>query len=547
MKIRVKLLVIIICLGIQYNYGQQNDKPKLIVGIVVDQMRAEYLYRFQDNYTEKGFKRLMSEGFNVKNAHYNYTPTATGPGHASIYTGTTPTNHGIVNNDWFSREFDKQIYCAEDRTVRLVDTPIDQTVMDSIGFRSPKNLRTTTITDELKLFTNGRSKVIGISLKDRGAIFPAGHLADAAYWFNNNNGDFVTSSYYMEHLPDWLVRFNNNKKADSLLNLVWEPFLTIENYTNSGVDNAIFEKVYKGKKSSTFPYNLKTLRKDNGNFALLTQVPQGNSLLTKLAIETIKSENLGQGKETDFLTISYSSSDYVGHHFGIRSKEVEDTYVRMDREIAILLETLDQQVGKGNYILFLTADHGASDSPLFLESIKLPGKFYAPAKIKKNLNIYLSQTFGAADYIAFFDKIQVYFNNTETPKELVIEKAVTFLKTVEGVKEIFVPKASKFNVNSTIQAIIKNSYFPKNSGDILYHMYSGWMEERAYGTTHGTVYTSDTHVPLLWYGFNIPKGETIKAHTITQIAPTLSMLLNIPLPNASSKNPIEELFETTKK
>lgn len=544
----MRLFFILCFLSLNVLYAQQEKKPKLVVGIVIDQMRAEYLYRFQNNYSEEGFKRLLKEGFNVKNTHYNYIPTATGPGHASIYTGTTPENHGIVNNDWYDRALKKMTYCAVDTTVTLVDSDKKQTHSFTTGKRSPRNLKTTTITDELKLFSNGRSKIIGISLKDRGAIFPAGHLADVAYWYNIENGNFVSSTYYTKQLPEWLIAFNNTHRADSLLNLTWNTFLPIDKYINSGTDNATFEKVYEGRETPVLPYNLKKLRKDNGNFKLIAEVPYGNTLITQLAAEAIKKENLGQGKETDFLTISYSATDYVGHYFGIRSKEVEDTYVRMDREIALLLKTLDKEVGTNNYTLFLTADHGASDNPHFLKQSRLPGKFYSPKKIKEELNTYLSREFGESDYIAFIDKTQVYFNKMTTPKELIIKKAASFLKTIKGVKAVFTPNVPERSLyKNNIQNVINNSFYLENSGDILMHFHSGWMVERPYGTTHGTMYTSDTHVPLLWYGHNIPKGETVKKYVITQIAPTLSMLLNIPLPNSSNSSPIEELFKTIKK
>lgn len=524
--------------------AQQVNKPKLMVGIIIDQMRYEYLFRFQDNYTEDGFKKLMRDGFNVKNTHYNYVPTATGPGHASVYTGTTPTNHGIVANDWYSRELGKIINCTEDSSVFLVDNSgIEKDSKYADYSRSPKNEKTTTITDELKLFTNKRSKVIGLSLKDRGAILPAGHLANTAYWYNSKNGNIITSTYYSDKLPNWLLAFNNQKKADSLLNLVWKPLLSIEKYTNSDNDDARFEKIFKGSTNSTFPYNLNELRKKNGDYAFLIDVPYGNTLLTQLVEATIKGEQLGKGKETDFLTISYSSTDYIGHNFGIRSKEIEDTYVRMDREIASLLKILDKEVGKGNYTLFLTSDHAASDSPDYLKSNNLPGKFYNLKIIKDSLNNSLSREFGPDNYIYYTDKTQIYFAPSKIPKEKLIKHSLEYLKTLEGVKEIFAPGFSEWNIeNSTIGDIIKNSYNPISSGDIFLHFYSGWMEERKFGTTHGNAYTSDNHVPLLWYGAMIPNGSSIDYHSITQIAPTISFLLDIPLPNASNSNPIEELF-----
>jgi predicted AlkP superfamily pyrophosphatase or phosphodiesterase len=545
MKINSLLYSFIFTLLSQISFSQQQDKPKLIVGIVIDQMRAEYLYRFQGNYAEDGFKRLLREGFNVKNTHYNYIPTATGPGHTSIYTGTTPVNHGIVSNDWYNRELGRSIYCAEDSTVFLVDHLGVQKDKKFKNFsRSPKNNLTTTITDELKLFTNQRSKVIGVSLKDRGAIFPSGHLANAAYWYNPNNGHFVTSSYYMNKLPQWLIKFNNKKKSDSLLNQTWKTLLPIEKYIHSEIDDRSFEKKFKGKQLSIFPYDLKTLRKENGNYKLITHVPQGNTLLTELVKATIKGENLGRNETTDFLTISYSSTDYVGHNFGIRSKELEDTYIRMDREIALLLKDLDTEVGKDNYILFLTADHAVSDNPPFLKSKRLPGNFYNSKKIKENLNIYLSDIFGKDNYIAHIDNTQIYLSEKKIVKEKILKASLQFLITIEGMKDVFAPELKVHSLdNSIISNVIKNSYNSKESGDILYQMHSGWMEERLFGTTHSTAYTSDTHVPLLWYGWHIPKGETVKPHVITQITPTLSFLLDIPLPNASNREPIKELFD----
>ena len=536
----------VLCMGTSLK-AQVNtkEKPKLVVGVIIDQMRAEYLYRFKEHFGEGGFNRLMDQGFNAKNTHYNYVPTATCLGHATVYTGTTPANHGIVSNDWYNRDLKRKMYCVEDPTVFLVDdSGIDKSEGNADFSRSPKNVKTTTITDELKMFTNGRSKVIGVSIKDRSAITPAGHMADAAYWYNNKTGEFVTSSYYTTTLPDWLKAFNATKKADSLLNLTWEPLLPMESYVNSNPDDVAFEKVYKGRKNSTFPYRLKKLRKDNGNFGLLSETPFGNSLLTEMVKATLKGEQLGRGTDTDFLTISYSSTDYVGHAFGIRSKEIEDTYARMDREIAELLEALDEQVGEGNYMLFLTADHAASDNPQFLKDHHLPGDFFSTRNLKSNLDEHLSNKFGKAAYVAYLDNTQLYFSEQlPVSKEQVIKEAVSFMEKTQGVKEVYAPSIREWPLaNTTIGAYIRNSFDPNESGDIIYHMYSGWMPSRRYGTTHATAYTSDTHVPMLWYGWRIPEGESVKPYRITQVAPSLSFLLNIPLANASEHEPMQELF-----
>ncbi|CAZ97148.1 alkaline phosphatase PafA [Zobellia galactanivorans] len=537
-----RIFLVAIALVSQLAHAQTNDKPKLVVGIVLDQMRAEYLYRFQDNYSENGFKRLMNDGFNVKNMHYNYVPTYTGPGHASIYTGTTPANHGIVANDWYSREKGRTVYCAEDETVFLTDgSGVSKKEVSSYS-RSPRNLKSQTITDELKLATSGRSKVVGISLKDRGAILPAGHMADYAFWYHSETGKFITSNYYTEKLPAWLEQFNARQLADSLLDLTWETIRPIQDYKNSGADKAVMEKVFKGRKDATFPYNLKKIRKKNGNFGLMSQVPFGNTLLTQMAKATIEGEKLGSHDDTDFLTISYSSTDYVGHGFGIRSKELEDTYVRMDGELSELLNFLDDSVGKGNYLLFLSADHAGSDNPVFLEKSRLTGKFIDTKGIKDSLNMGLAKLFGQADYIAHFSVPHIYFNDVDTPKEEILKAAASILKSLDGVKEVYVPSLHSSR-NLDIDAFFRKSVNKMNSGDLLLHLDQGRMPTRTEGTTHGTAYNDDTHVPMLWYGWHVPKGSSVAKHTIDQITPTLSFLLDLPLPDTSSDQPIEEIFE----
>lgn len=541
----IKILFVLVSIFSNNLYSQQKERPKLVVGIVIDQMRAEYLYRFQENYTENGFKRLMRDGFNVKNTHYNYIPTETGPGHASIYTGTTPTNHGIISNYWYERESGKTIYCAEDTNAFLVDNSGIKKDLKYKGFlRSPKNLMTTTITDELKLFTNNRSKVIGISLKDRGAILPAGHRADYAFWYNNKNGNFVTSSFYTQELPRWLHQFNTKKLVDSLMSATWNTFLPIEKYRNSNPDDSPLERVYKGNTKSVFPYPLKMLHKDNRGYQLVMQTPFGNSLLTEFAKATIIGEELGKHSDTDFLTISYSSTDKVGHDFGIRSKELEDTYVRLDREIEKLLTTLDKEVGKGNYTLFLTADHAASDNPLYLQDKKLPGAFYNPKDLEMDLSNHLKKVFGNRDYIAYMNKSQVWLSDDLKYNDDILKEASKFLLQQEGLKNTYIPYIDRcYYCQNSIETKFKNSWYINNSGDILLHFENGYMDNREFGTTHGNAYNSDTHVPLLWYGKSIPQGRTHKFHTIDQIAATLAFILNISLPDAANPNPIVELTD----
>lgn len=538
----MKYLIFTIFLFSQYIQTQDIEKPKLVVGIVVDQMRAEYLYRFQNNYSDIGFNLLRKNGFNLKNTHYNYIPTETGPGHASIFTGTTPANHGIVSNNWYDRQSRKTNYCVADSTVYEIGKDDDSSTKDKKTSASPRNLLATTFSDELKLFTNKRSKVIGISLKDRAAILPVGYLADYSFWFNEEQGDFISSSYYAETLPSYIKAFNEKRMSDSLLNNIWKPLLKSEKYNN--LDDSEYERIYKGNNHSVFPYDLKRLKKKNGGYRLLMETPFGNNLLTELAKTVIKEEELGQSNRLDFISISYSSTDKVGHDFGIRSMELEDTYIRLDRDIGELIAFLDDNVGIENYLLFLTSDHAASDSPNFLKESRIPSGKYKPEILMAALNEKLSKEFGKNKYISFMDNTQIYIDVAIKNKHEVLSKVEEYLYQYEGVKEVYTPSSTNpKTANSEKDILIGKSYNRRRSGDMYVIYYSGWMQDWGYGATHYTQYNNDTHVPMLWYGWNVKAGESVDLKTTTQIVPTLSLLLNIPLPNNSQKTPMVELFD----
>ena len=328
---------IILLLLVNLSFAQ-NKQPKLVVGIVIDQMKMEYLYRFNSDFSENGFKRLMNEGYTFHNMHYNYMPTYTAPGHASIYTGTTPAMHGIVSNEWFHRTLKKEVYCTDDDSVSTLVAGTDKE-----GKMSPKNLQTTTITDELKLATNFKGKVIGMSIKDRGAILPAGHFADWAFWYTKT-GNFISSSFYGKELPSWVTEFNNEKQYETYLTKGWNLLKPIETYNESLIDDNPYEgKLYK--KPPVFPYDLKGMYEGN-DAGVLRVTPFGNDVLANLAKRAIEKEALGKDDITDFLAVSFSSTDYIGHTFGPRSIETQDTYLRLDLTIADFLNYLDKTVGR---------------------------------------------------------------------------------------------------------------------------------------------------------------------------------------------------------
>lgn len=526
------------------NNATFQKQPKLVVGIVVDQMRYDYLTRFYNKYGEGGFKRMMNEGFNCENHHFNYIPTYTGPGHASIYTGTTPKYHGIIANDWYDKSTKKSVYCAGDNTVESIGTT------DDAGKMSPHRMVATTFADENKLFTQMKGKTIGISIKDRGAILPAGHTANAAYWFHGKDeGIFISSSFYMKELPQWVKKFNESNVVESYFR-EWNTLYNINTYTESGSDLNDFEEGFKGKETATFPYDLKALKETNGGFDILKTTPFGNSLTADFAIMAIEGEQLGQDTIPDVLTVSFSSPDYIGHNFGVNSKEIEDTYLRLDLDLERLFTTLDEKVGIGEYTVFLTADHGAVHVPSYLESVKIPAGYVNNKSSRSSLEAFLKETFGSSDLIENISNNQIFLNKT-TIKSLDldlddVEEAIA--NEVIHYEDIFkVYSATTMNQTSFsggIEHLLQNGFNQKRSGDILLVGKPGFISYHRKGTTHGSGYNYDTHVPLLFFGKGIAKGHTLKKTAVSDISPTISALLGISFPNSSiTGNPLEFVLE----
>ncbi|APX99873.1 alkaline phosphatase PafA [Lacinutrix venerupis] len=520
-----------------------NANPKLVVGVVVDQMRYDYLTRFYNKYGNDGFKRLINDGFNCKNNHYNYVPTFTGPGHASIYTGTSPKNHGIIANNWYNKFSKKMVYCAEDSTVVAVGSDTDQEKM------SPRRMKTTSFADENRLHTQLKGKTIGISIKDRGAILPAGHSANAAYWFRGKDeGNFITSNYYMNSLPQWVNDFNATTTAESYLR-EWNTLYDINTYTESGSDLNVFETGFKGKDNATFPYDLATLKDKNGGFDIIKATPFGNSIVADFAIKAIDGEQLGQDNITDVLTVSFSSTDYVGHNFGVNSKEIEDTYIRLDKDLARLFKALDEKIGVGEYTLFLTSDHGAVEVPAYLQSVKIPAGYFNRDEFKTKLNNFLVKEFSASDLIENISNDQIFLNKARLKQFNLKLEDVQYAIVNEVINYNHIDKAysAKTMQSSTffggIEALLQNGYHQKRSGDIILVKDPAVISYSKTGSTHGSGSTFDTHVPLLFYGNGIKKGSTLTKTEITDIAPTISALLGISFPNGATGNVLDFVID----
>ncbi|MDO5973240.1 alkaline phosphatase PafA [Flavivirga jejuensis] len=522
---------------------KERTNPKLIVGIVVDQMRYDYLTRFYNKFGEGGFKRMMDEGFNCKNNHFNYIPTYTGPGHASIYTGTTPKYHGIIGNNWYNKETKNSVYCAGDNSVKSIDTK------STAGQMSPHRMKTSTFADENRLFTQMRGKTIGLSIKDRGAILPAGHTANAAYWFHGaDEGHWISSSFYMNDLPKWVKKFNKSDVAESYFK-VWNTLYNIDSYIESGSDLNTFEGVFKGKETATFPYDLNALKGDNGGFDILKATAYGNSLTTDFALAALEGEALGQDVITDVLTISYSSTDYVGHKFGVNSKEVEDTYIRLDKDLERLFKVLDAKVGKGMYTVFLTADHGAVDVPAYLQSVKIPAGYLNNVERKEKFQKFLMDTFGTTDILENISNNQIFLNREKIEalgldlsdvQDAIVNEQITY-KNIS--KAYTATTMSSVDFTTGIEVLLQNGFNQKRSGDILLVNDPAYISYGKTGSTHGSGLNYDTHVPLLLFGKGVKHGETFQKTKITDIAPTMSALLNISFPNGATGQPLEFVLE----
>jgi predicted AlkP superfamily pyrophosphatase or phosphodiesterase len=521
-----------------------STKPKLVIGIVIDQMRYDYLTRFADRYSEDGFHRILKNGFSLENAHYNFIPTYTAVGHASIFTGTSPSNHGIISNNWYDKVLKKSIYCVDDANYKTVGNE------GIVGQKSPHRLYTTTVADQLQLAQNMQGKTIGIAIKDRSAVLPVGHTANAAYWYDaGDKNQWITSSFYMEKLPTWVKEFNSNNKADDYLNQTWETMYDIKTYTQSRADDNVYENNLNGQEKPVFPKDLKKLREKNGNFSLIKTVPAGNTYTVDFAKAAIKGEALGKGKFTDFLTVSFSSTDYVGHRYGIAAVETEDTYLRLDKDLAHFFNFLDAEVGKGNYTLFLTADHAAVHVPSYLQSLKIPAHYMDTEKLKKFLSEVTQKYFNATDLIENVSNYQIFLNkekiealgfNKNTVAQRLADEVLNFDKIY---KSVTARTLQTTNFTEGIMHALQEGYNSKFSGDVLMVPYPATLNGSRKGTSHGSGYSYDTHVPLIFYGNGIEKGTSIKKYKIIDIAPTISNLLKIEAPNGTSGKIIEEVLK----
>ena len=522
------------------------EKPKLVIGIVVEQLRFDQLEKFRNRLGDNGIRRLLNEGTYFQNAYFQYLLTQSAPGHATISTGSEPSLHGITSDSWYLTLKDELVYCTRDPQVKPVGGSFES------GLHSPLNLEVSTFSDELKMATNKKAKVFAVGLKESSVILSAGHSADGAYWFDDATGTWMSSTYYQDSLPSWIADLNALKYPETYLNSTWNLLRPVQDYADCMPDSNIFEAGFNG--INYFPYDLKKLNargKNNSkrDFSLLRETPFGNSLTTGLAIRLIEKEELGKDDITDYLSICYASTDYIGHRFGPSSFEMADALLRLDQDIRDLMNFLNDSLGKKNVLVYFTTSHGISEIPGILESNRIPAGYFRQNQAMQLLRSYLNAVYGEGNWIKGFSEKQIYLNRTliedaKIPLEEVQRKVARFLVQFSGIASAYPYSAFEANDfgNGNLKRII-NNYNPQRSGDVIITLKSGWVEKEDNSVTgHGSPYEYDSHIPLIWYGWSVNRTTVTRKVNIADIAATLSSLCKVPYPNACTGEPLFELF-----
>lgn len=519
-----------------------SEKPKLIVGIIVEQMRHDYINRFWDKFGDGGFKRLLNEGTYCKNANFNYLFTQTSVGHATIATGTTPSYHGIVSDEWYLRLKDKVVNCVADEKEKTIGGSYEA------GRMSPRQLLTTTIGDEIRLSSFNKSKVIGISLQGKASILSVGQTANAAYWMDDESGNWVSSSFYMQDLPNWAKAFNEKKFADLYMARKWETKYPMSDYaTRCLPDDNKYEIGIEGRK--TFPYNLAEMgviqnNKNKKKYNLLKYTPFGNTYTKDFAIAAIVNDSLGKDDNTDLLMVSFSGTEFIGQNFGSESVEVMDAFIQLDADLEHFLNFLDQELGKQNILVFLTSDHGVAQNPDYLADKGIPVGFFSQNSALSLLKSYLNVVYGRGEWVKNYYAQQIYLNrdlieDSKFNLADVQQKVAQFMLQFSGVANtITATTLQTAYFPDGVFSKIQKSYNQKRSGDVLINLDPGWIEKNGTSAGHNSSYSYDTHVPLIWYGWKVKRATIFEPIDMVDIAPTISYFLNIASPNATVGKPI---------
>ncbi len=522
------------------------ERPKLVVGIIVEQLRYDQIEKFRDRMSEGGIKRLINEGTFFKNATFDYMLTQSAPGYSTIATGTEPAYHGITSDNWYVSLKNEFIYCTKDASVNPIGGSYES------GLHSPVNLQASSFGDELKMSSGGKSKVYGVGMKEYSAILSAGHAADGAFWFDNTTGTWMSSTYYMTSLPSWVNDFNAMKYTENYLESAWSLLKPAEAYADCLPDSNSFEAGFEGR--NYFPYDLKKLshagdRKVARDLSLLRETPFADAYTTDFALKLIENEGLGTDDVTDFLTVCYSSTDYIGHRFGPSSFESADALFRLDKDVEKLLNYLNDKIGKKNVLVYFTSTHGISEIPSVMEQARIPAGYFQKNQALQLLRSYLNAIYGEGDWVKGFSERQIFLNRTliedaRIPLDDVQKKVARFLIQFTGISSAYPYSSFESNEfgDGHLRKII-NNFNPQRSGDVIVTLNPGWVDKEDDNVTdYNSPYEYDSHVPLIWYGWIINRATVMRKVNMTDIAATLSSLCKVPYPNACTGEPLSELF-----
>lgn len=541
----------VILLAVNLNTGNSQsayippDRPRLVIGIVIEQLRFDQLEKFRDRFEENGIRRLLNEGTYYKNAGYDYMLTQSAPGHATIATGTQPSFHGITADSWYLPLKNEMVYCTQDSKVDPVGGSYES------GLHSPVNLISSTFSDELAMATNKKAKIFSVGLKESSSIFSSGHYANGVFWYDNTTGTWMSSTWYIDSLPSWVNDFNASKFAESFLNNPWTLLREKSSYSDCLPDTSKFETGFDGV--TWFPYDLKKMSQKGllnikRDYSILRETPFGNTLTRDFAVRLIQEEQLGRDDITDFLSINFSATDYIGHRFGPTSVESADALLRLDQDISRLLKFLNDSLGKRNILVYFTSAHGVSEIPSVLEQNRIPTGYFRQTQAMQLLKSYLNAVYGQGDWVKGYYENQVFLNrvlieDAKIPLEDIQKKVSRFLVQFTGVSSAYpysVFEANDFG-NGHLKRIV-NSFSPQRSGDIIITLNPGWIEKGDYVANHNSPYEYDSHVPLIWYGWAVNRATVTRKVSITDIAATLSSLCRVPFPNACTGEPLIELM-----
>ena len=546
MRNRTVVILVVLATGLIGVSGQKipSQKPKLVVGITISGMRYDYLSVYWDKFGDGGFKKMASTGANCKNARYNYLITEPSVGYATIATGAKPSAHGIVSDFWYERLSNLITYSLDD---------VEQSTIEGsygAGMFSPKALNSRTISDELRVISRFKSKSIGISMDPQAAVLMAGHTANAAYWIDPSTASWISSSYYVDSLPQWVRDFNGKNYQDIYLDRSWETLLPISEYSESMLDNNPYETGFEGQ--ITFPYDLSRISTKNRtetDYSVLMTTPWGNTYTKDLAIAAIVNEELGQRGVSDMLHIGFNATKYLAEHYSTWSVEIQDTYLRLDQDIAHLLEFLDDQLGLENVVLYVTADNALADDPRYLEESRIPSGFFNYRTTISLLKSYLNAIYGQGDWVTFYYAQQIYLNHqliedSRLSLEEVQDRVARFMIQMGGVSNALQAYVlQRNNFTDGVHERIQNSYYQKRSGDVIISLTPGWVEHSSVGRNGFAEFRSGPHVPLIFYGWKVSRVTIPEKVSPTDIAATIAYFLEISMPENASGKVISDLLK----